>query len=478
MSNTSVQIPNRFEGLERMIRHGDELSSIVRPVRGALNAIDEIYDDMQSACQGAFLVLHGQPGSGKSTFLHTLKLFRDGVRTIKVDAEQPIPEALEELLEPHERLRVVVLAGREALPSTSEADMELALHAINQFIRSREGQRTLVVWPCTGEDVAQRILAKANKIGGDALLGVYDKGYCFEGPPKSEYVDIARGTIQALNGGASLIALGITEERARELAAKATTIGNFFNSLRMEERRNRTALANLLPEQARHNLWIVVIAGNDPETEVGTLTSGAHFSADIERLLASTDANVVQDLKRYPDKLGLLGRSFDARILYIPIMTAMSIMRDYADADLRARLKEAKFPVTEPGDGLDRLRESQLGLAFQGQPVTIRSVGRKPGKERKDEFQKLSQYASKDDGALNRTMGEALEAAGLIKAYKPEDGLGVTQNRNSDVLCATADGSVRLEFMWRVETSVGDIARYVLEKLYQYGKAIGYLNGT
>ena len=36
---------------------------------------------------------------------------------------------------------------------------------------------------------------------------------------------------------------------------------------------------------------------------------------------------------------------------------------------------------------------------------------------------------------------------------------------------------MRLEFMWRTQTSVGEIARYVLEKLYLYGKAIGFLNG-
>jgi len=32
--------------------------------------------------------------------------------------------------------------------------------------------------------------------------------------------------------------------------------------------------------------------------------------------------------------------------------------------------------------------------------------------------------------------------------------------------------------MWRAQTTVGEIAQYVLEKLYNYGKAIGYLNGA
>jgi hypothetical protein len=478
VSSPKVQIPNRFEALQNMTTGGDELSVIVRPVKKALGAIDEIYDDMSSAGQGAFLVLHGQPGSGKSTFLHTLTLFREGVRTLKVDAEQPIDEALEEMQEAPERLRVVVLGGREALASTSEADLERWLHAINQFIRSREGQRTLVVWPCTSDDAVRRILAKAGQVGGDALLGVYASGYRFEGPTNAEYVEIARGTVQALNAGASLIALGVTDERAHELAAEAPTIGAFLRGLREEERKNRAALASLLTERARHDLWVVVIAGNDPENEVSTLTNGAHFSADIERLLASTDANVVQDLKRYPAKLGLLGRSFDARVLHLPFMAAMAVVRDFASDDLRRRLGDAGFDAQPQKEGVKRLQESQLARALRGEQVELRKAGNKPGPARQAEFQKLSQFAKTQDGALNRVIGEALKAAGLVEAYKAEDALGGAQKRSTDLLCTTGHASVRLEFMWRAQTSVGEIARYVLEKLYHYGKAIGFLNGA
>ena len=478
MSATKVQIPSRFEAFQHLPIREEELSSIIRPVNKALAAIREIYDDMTSAGQGAFLVLHGLSGSGKSTFLHTLRLFfQEGVRTLPVDAEQPIAEALDDLVEGPERLRVIVLAGREALANTSEAELEVALHAINQFIRSREGRRSLVVWPCNSDDAVQRILAKAKQIGGDALLGVFPEGLRFEGPPKGEYIEIAQGTVQALNEGATLISLGVTTERAAELASESPTIGAFLKSLREEERRNRSALLSLLPEKERYNLWVVVIAGNDPEAEVGTLTSGSHFSADIDRLLASTDANVVQDLKRYPAKLGLLGRSFDARILYVPFMTAVALVRDLADEALKQRLEAQSFSMKAPGDGIERLRESQLVRALSNQPVTPRAAGRKPGKERVDEFLKLTQLAKTDDGALNRLVGEALQKAGVIDSYKAEDGIGAAQKRSTDIFCKFGDASVRLEFMWRAQASVGEIAKYVLEKLYQYGKAIGFLNG-
>lgn len=479
MAAPKVQIPNRFEALLRMAPDGRaELSSIVKPVKSALDAIDTIFDDMTSGGQGAFLILRGLPGSGKSTFLHTIQLFRDGVRTMAIDAEQPIHEALPDLLESSDRLRIVVLAGREALANISESELDLSLHAINQFIRSREGRNTIVVWPCTSDDAVKKIVAKANAIGGDALLGVYPSGYQFEGPPKTEYVAIARNTIEALNGGASLIALGVTDERATELAATSTTLGAYLKSLREEERRNRGLLATLLPEIQRTMLWIVVIAGDDPETAVGTLTYGADFSADITRLLNSTDANVVKDLKKYPDKLGLLGRFFDAKILHLPIMTVFSVIRDFADDDLRTQLARLKFPTTPTNDGSERLLESQLAQALRSEQIGLRPVGRKPGEDRQKEFKILSEFAKTNDGALNEAIGRALETSKLAQSCKTEVGVGGAQKRNSDLVCAMMSGDrVRLEFMWRAQTSVGEIAKYALDKLYHYGKAIGFLNG-
>ncbi len=137
----------------------------------------------------------------------------------------------------------------------------------------------------------------------------------------------------------------------------------------------------------------------------------------------------------------------------------------------------AGFSTKGAGDGVTRLDESQLARALRGDSVTLRIQGRKPGEAQQDEFIKLTQIAKVDDGALNRAVGEALKRLGLILEFSPEDSVGSSQKRSTDLLCTARDASVRLEFMWRAQTSVGDIARYVLEKLYHYGKAIGFLNG-
>ncbi len=117
-----------------------------------------------------------------------------------------------------------------------------------------------------------------------------------------------------------------------------------------------------------------------------------------------------------------------------------------------------------------RLRDSQLGRALQGLQQGLRTPGRPPNDERRQEFAKLTAFARTDDGALNRTMGLALQGSGLIKSFRPEASIGDMLSRNSDLLCETDSGVVRLEFMWRGSTTSGEIAKYVLEKLQNYGK--------
>ena len=50
----------------------------------------------------------------------------------------------------------------------------------------------------------------------------------FNGPSKSDFVNIAEKTVAALNEGASLVALGISEQRAEQLVERAATVGRYL----------------------------------------------------------------------------------------------------------------------------------------------------------------------------------------------------------------------------------------------------------
>jgi short-subunit dehydrogenase len=74
--------------------------------------------------------------------------------------------------------------------------------------------------------------------------------------------------------------------------------------------------------------------------------------------MTSTGANVVQELKQYPDQLGILGTVLDARIVHVNMLTVLSIARQYGDEELHdvvGRLRQH----ADPHD--DERRADELG---------------------------------------------------------------------------------------------------------------------
>lgn len=218
-------------------------------------------------------------------------------------------------------------------------------------------------------------------------------------------------------------------------------------------------------------------AGSQPEKEVSGLTRGSYGACDIQRLCNSTQANIVAQVKEYPDKLGLLAGYFDAKVTFVPVVTLLSVVRAFADEALTERLKEAGTRVTiaDKEDAIKRLKESQLATLIRGDQIGLLSSGQPIGTDTKKAFQVLTEFASKNDVPLNRAFAEGLKASGLVESYKLEQDFGTGMSRRTDILAATHTGFIRLEMMWRKETSKADMANYTLTKLFNYGKALGFL---
>jgi DNA (cytosine-5)-methyltransferase 1 len=483
MTIPKFRIPDRFESIERL-EVNDKLASFIVKVDQGLRVIQEFWDEMESTGRGSLLVLRGDPGIGKSTLLGTVHLFLDGVgrKVFGIGPDESIPDALDNLpaYALGERLRIVIIKGREALGNTSAADLETAIHSINQFIRTAEGEHTLVAWPCNTDDMQQKIVSLARQVGGTALLGEHNDAVLYAGPPKSSYLPIAKNMIEALNADMTLFNLGFTEAGAEQLAQDSTNIGAFLLKLARKAKQNRDALINRLPEKDWYQLWIVVVAGNDVENEVQVLTHGAGDSLDIDRLLQMTDDNVAKGLRAYAEKLGMLSTGMDAKLIHLPAGTAMAVLLDYADpSDARDKhfADTVKLPSEFKGDGETRLKASALARALRREPVTTQTPGPKP--QPRKEFEALTAFAKDNDSALNRIVGRSLQACGLITSFADEQPTGDEQHqRRSDLLCTTEGGPVRIEFMWRKETNRASIAEYALGKLAGYGRAIGYLNGS
>ncbi|MEU9471081.1 hypothetical protein AB0D78_31575 [Streptomyces avermitilis] len=467
-----LYVPDRFEML-RDVGTG-ALQTIITPVQGALIEIDVQFADMRAARRGALMILRGETGAGKSTFLDTLGLFRTGLVTERIPASDNVTEALQEKKK-IDVPRVIVMEGREALGEASAEFIEAAMHGINSFVRSDAGRDTLVVWPANTDDLADLLTEKALKIGGEALLGVGDPVTRFSGPAKSQFVSIAERTVGALNEGASLAALGISDDAASALAQQASTIGRFLALVRGALIRNGAKVRALMAAE-QFRLWTLVIAGNEPEGDVAALTRGGHAYADVDRLMTATNANIVADLKKQPDQLGILGTVFDAKIIHVDMMTALAVARQYGEDALHHEMTELGMSTSAEPKAVERLLSAELGVLLGGNSLGLRRRGGKAGSNTQAAFESLAFIATKKDGLLNKAIGTGLKEVGLINSFQTERELGTEYKYYSDLYCERTEGPIRLEMMWRKSTSRAEIANYVLSKLGNYGRAIGLLS--
>ncbi len=152
-------------------------------------------------------------------------------------------------------------------------------------------------------------------------------------------------------------------------------------------------------------MWVVVVAKNDPEAEVRVLTRGQFSTADVERFMASTDANIVKEIKEHPERWGLLRTAFDAKIFSVPALTAIEVVHEYADDPLRNELAKLGFSVSGATDAKGRLLDSDLASALKAEPVGTRKRGRKPQVDRLAPFDAIMAVAQTNDSSLNRAVG-------------------------------------------------------------------------
>lgn len=145
----TLYVPDRFEGLSDAPEGA--LRTIVTPVERTLRQIDEVAAQMAASRRGALMLLRGETGAGKSTFLDTIPLFREGVQTMRIPGGESVAQRLGQL--PATRhFRVVVLENREAVGMYSVNQIEADVHSINAFVRSERGRSSLIVWPVNTDD--------------------------------------------------------------------------------------------------------------------------------------------------------------------------------------------------------------------------------------------------------------------------------------------------------------------------------------
>lgn len=417
------------------------------------------------------MILKGVSGAGKSTFAKTINLFRE-VDIASVDSQQELPAALREL-PMTTNPRLVIVEGREALGEVARESIESYLHAANNFVRTEAGRTSLLVWPVNTDSMVVLLADIARSVGAKALLGFDDEFHLFTGPPKSDFVKIADQTIGALNQGASIYNLGLSVERAEELVASSETIGEFLGHVRVELQKNLKLVRGLMPQESLR-VWTIVVSDSNAEGAVNAVTRGRDAYADIDRMMTSTNANIVAELQRFPDRLGILGTVLDARVVYLDVFAALAVARTFADDNLRQLMADKGMSTSKDSKALDRIRDSTLAKLLLGSTLGTGRRGAKAKGNTLSAFSNLTAIASDNDTLINNAIAIALKEAGVIADFEAEKLFGKDRKYYSDLIVTLPTGElIRLEFMWRNSTGSADISNYVLKKLEIYGKSIG-----
>ncbi|SHI36713.1 hypothetical protein [Clostridium intestinale] len=461
-------LPNRFE---KMNNSGRDFERIIVRVDEALDRIVDLRYEMKITGGGAFLILKGRSGVGKTTFLNTLHMFIDDIEMISIEPTEDLQMVLDDLNISGSTLRIIVLENRESYTEISFNSLEKDIRAINKFVRKDEGERNLIIWPCNGEEMVNEIKDFANNIGGTSIMDE-DTIYEFTGPPKEDYLEIVKNTFEFFNYGRSLLEFGVSDEYATKLINECDSIGTYLKTMSKKIRKFDKNLDKFFIRQEMFRMWIIVISGDDPIEEVNYFTKGSDNSIDIKRVIEATFSNTSIKLKQ-DFTIGLLANKLDCRILHIPISIALSIIKSTEEDDLKNLLNQNGINCDI--DKKERLKINSTSLAD--------SLSRSNIKHRKninntqdnvDEFVKITSIASNNDRILNREIGKALVEQNLIYQYEVESKLAGFDNRRSDLKCNISEEIVRLEFMWRKKTTYGEIANYTLNKLKNYGSAIGF----
>lgn len=192
--------------------------------------------------------------------------------------------------------------------------------------------------------------------------------------------------------------------------------------------------------------------------------------------MSATGANIVADMKQYPEKIGIVGTVLDVKIFHLPVLVASSLMRAFASDTLKTRLASRRFQMEKPDrrDATDRLRKTDFANVLAGGVTGLRSR-KKLGSKSIEAFEKLASIAEKNDSELNAAIGSALVYAGLATDFKVEQNFGSGLSRRTDLLLDTGAGPVRVEVMWRRKTGRAEVANYTLGKVANYARAIGFI---
>ncbi len=501
-----LTLPETYEEVMRELGGVDNinarLAEFVTPVQSAERAIAVVAAQVGGTGRVVFIL--GDPGTGKSTFIHSLAWRPstsvrsmhsiDCANSHSADILGDILARLRTLVPEAIRLRdagvtAVTLDYLESLDEQDDTAVKAFFRSLNGILRSAP---LLILWPVVSVNDVNHMLEMAAAVSGTIFVRGSEV-VKFEGPPTDRYSSIAKNTIAVLNDGIAYSDFNLTDDDLEDATAslmasgKANiTIRNYILAVRDKWAATNNYLTDIQARVPKHTeIWFVVAYPGAEETVSGfarksrDLSDAWRASRDkLSEYLHENQRSASWNSKRL--QYALTG-AFDTRIMFIPTNALVACAAAYSSAAHAFPPQGLTMPATWGRKAVARrfLANSPLGRHLAGLPPKMgkRRGGTAAGALDAAEpgYALLAERAAGKGEHSDEPINHALAAAirdvcgNKVNRVVAERSHAWLSRMVPDITVETADGRlICIEMHYTSRNDDYVLAGYVLDKLDKY----------
>ncbi|QHT58610.1 ATP-binding protein [Paenibacillus lycopersici] len=455
---------------------------------------------LETRHSGKIVFILGRPGTGKSTFIHSLK-WRPNIslRTlVSVDAAEIIKENnLSELLDEIKNISLEAIEKKDKGPTALIIDYLEDLQGfeegnIKSFFRNLNGvlrkSPLLIIWPVTEKREVDAMLSYAESVSGTLFL----KGkevLAFTGPHTDKFVDIAKRTLSVLNAGKELDDFNLIHEdlvdtliAVLKLPKIDINLREYYKLLKTHWQQKSGYLRDINSKIPKPTEVWFLFAYKNAEDIVAQFSRKTTRIEDAWSVITDRFSEYIDNNSQRKEawnarrlQLAFYG-ALKTRVMYMPTNTLVSILASYSEhAELNKLLDSMNIPENwgNKSKAISSLKRSPMYRQLVGEvyPSGKRKGGPTGVALEKAEpiFGKVVNWISTagSDKALNKGISIALGDAGIgnSSSEKPHPWIpGIIP----DIFIDLPDKQICIEFHYTNKSEPYVLADYVLKKLDVY----------